>query len=576
MSEKSKKLSISFDGFGGIDHNIIHNPKNVADDIVNFRITKDGSLKKRPGYRLLSDLGTDIRAVFSLHIQDKLHLFALSGNRVYSIDTHTGSRESLGSINSSTGQAKFFCYRGIIFLIDGTEIYKYSDGKFSKVMGYVPLIGENWGPNVPGEVLESRNIINNYARLTYVVPHASTVLFHTKYPVKEVKKVFLNGKLLPSTGYEINKKFTTIDMLERIYEGDVIEVHLEYEPLLSSYKQQLLLSCSSALFGSTGCMGIFLCGGNDSHTVFQSKYVSPESMDGALTFSEDSDIVYFPDFSKFDVGDGMYEIKAVVRHRNKILIFTGSDVWMTSPEIINKEDIPAVSINGNIGCAAENGAIPVKNDTVSIGRNSIWRWSGEADNTSSYTAINISAEINDELCLHGTENCGIFFDSLKDELWIYSKISDIAWIYNMENKCWYKYRGISANNIFSLGDHIAFTSGGKILVIDDTISTDNPSRGVTLPIEAYYYSAVKDFGSSRLKNLSSLTLKADTYGEPIVIEFECDNKETYRFSLTDSEADNHSIITKRLFSGRFHCVGIRIISNSIESQHIHSLTVKAR
>ena len=576
MSEKSKKLSISFDGFGGIDHNIIHNPKNVADDIVNFRITKDGSLKKRPGYRLLADLETDIRAVFSLHIQDKLHLFALSGNRVFSIDPDTGNREILGYVNSYSGRATFFCYRGIIFLIDGNDIYKYTDGNFSKAMGYVPLIGENWGPNIPGEVLESRNIINNYARLTYVVPHASTVFFHTKYPVKEIKKVFLNGKLLPSTGYEINKKFMTVDMLEHIYEGDVIEVHLEYEPLLASLRQQLLHSCSSALFGSTGCMGIFLCGGNSSHTVFQSNYVSPESMTGALSFSEDSDIVYFPDYSKFDVGDGMYEIKAVVRHRNRILIFTGSDVWMTSPEIISKEDIPAVSINGNIGCAAENGAIPVKNDTFSIGRNSIWCWSGEADDTSSYTATNISAEINDELCLHGTENCGIFFDSLKDELWIYSKISDIAWIYNMKNKCWYKYRGISATYIISLGDHVAFANDGKIFVMDDTISTDNPSVGVTVPIEAYYYSAVKDFGSSRLKNLASLTLKADTYGEPIVIEFDCDNKETYRFSLTDPDADAHSVINKRLFSGRFCCMGIRIISNSIECQYIHSLTVKAR
>ena len=576
MSEKTKKLSISFDGFGGIDHNVLHDPKNVADDIVNFRITKDGSLKKRPGYRLLADLGSDIRAISPLYVRNKQQLLVLCGHRVFCIDPDTGSREMLGYTNSYVGHAAFFCYNGMILLIDGCEVFKYVDGQFSNAMGYIPLVGENWSTDVPGEVLEPRNIINNYARLTYIVPPASTVFFHTKYPVKSVKRVFLNGTLLPSTAYEINRRFTTVDLLESIYEGDVIEIHLEYEPELAELKNHLLNSCSSALFGSTGYTGIFLCGGNGSNSVFRSQNVGPEGEKGAFSFSESSDVIYFPEHSHFEVGDGIHEIKSVVRHRDKILIFTGSDVWMTSPDIINEGNIPAVSINSNIGCVTNNGAIPVKNETVSIGRNSIWRWSGDADDSSSYSATNISSEINDELCLHGTENCGIFFDPLKDEIWVYSKISDVAWIFNGENNCWYKYKGIHAKDMAFVGRHVVFTNGGRIFIIDDDLSADYPSEEVVTPIDAYYYSAVKDFGSSRLKNLAALSLRADTGGEPVSIEFDCDNNETYRFSLYDPKARGHSVINKRLFSGRFCCTGIRISSSSLASQVIHGLTVKTR
>ena len=575
MSEKTKKLSISFDGFGGIDHNLVHSQKTVADDIVNFRITKDGSLQKRPGYRLLTDLGSEIRAFYSLPVDGKLMLFVLCEERLFLIDPTTGESEQIGSVTSYSGRANFFCYRGMLFLVDGIDIYKYSDEVFSRVVGYVPLIGVNWGPNIPGKVLESRNIINNYARLTYVVPKLSTVFFHTKYPVKSVIAVYVNGSRIDESRYEINTRFTTIDILN-LYEGDFVEVLLEYEPLLDPLKDRLLNSYSAALFGSSGYMGIFLCGGNGSHTVFPSVFIDPESLEGSHAAVPESDIVYFPEYSQFEVGDGICEIKAVVRHRDKILIFTESDVWMTSPEIISKEAIPAVSINATIGCAADNGALPVRNDTVSIGSNSIWLWSGNADDRQSFSATSISTEINDELCVHGLSNCGIFFDQLRDELWIHSKADDIAWIYNLENKTWYKYRGIHAEQMISLGSQVAFASNGKIFVIDEALSADFPSYGISVPIESHYYSAINDFGSDSLKNLASLSMSADLNGEPLYVEFDCDNKQTYQFPITAPDSELHSVINKRLFSGRFCCLRIKISSNSSGVQSIHRLKVNTR
>ena len=575
MSEKNKKLSISFDGFGGIDHNLSHSRKTVADDIVNFRITKDGSLKKRPGYRLLSDLGSDIRAVYSMPVNGKDLIFVLCEERLFSIDPATGDAEMLGSVNSYSGRASFFSYRGILFLVDGSDIYKYSDGDFSIVVGYIPLIGENWGPNIPGKILESRNIINNYGRVTYVVPKISTAYFHPKYPVKSIKAVYVNGSAIPESRYEFNERFQTVDILE-LYEGDFVEVHLEYEPLLDDLKHRLLNSCSAALFGSSGYIGIFLCGGNGSHTVFPSVFVDTESLEKSKSFLPRSDVVYFPEYSQFEVGDGICEIKAVVRHRNKILIFTENDVWMTSPEIMSKENIPAVSINATIGCSADNGAISVRNDTVSIGKSAIWLWSGDADDQHSCSATNISHQINDELCLYGLSNCGIFFDQFNDELWIHSKTSDIAWVYNTEIKMWYKYKGICAEQMIALGNRIAFINNGKIFIIDEDLTEDILEDRGAVPIEAYYYSAVNDFGSEKLKNLTSLSMLADLNGEPLNIEFQCDNGEDYQFSLTSSSSEHHSIISKRLFSGRFCCTGIKISSNSLGCQSIHRLTINTR
>ena len=64
-NQKRNNLSVSFDGFRGIDCRRNHTGETVASDVVNFRIRSDGSLEKRNGYRLLTDMEGVIRAFHS-------------------------------------------------------------------------------------------------------------------------------------------------------------------------------------------------------------------------------------------------------------------------------------------------------------------------------------------------------------------------------------------------------------------------------------------------------------------------------------------------------------------------------
>ena len=99
-TKNTKNLTVSYCGFGGIDRTLTHSDKPVAEDIVNFRIRKDGSLEKRCGYVPFIELGSRIRALYSTSQKGKNILYALVGDEVFSIDCGTATKTKLATIET--------------------------------------------------------------------------------------------------------------------------------------------------------------------------------------------------------------------------------------------------------------------------------------------------------------------------------------------------------------------------------------------------------------------------------------------------------------------------------------------
>ena len=573
--KKNKFNTITFDGFGGVNLTESHSGKLLAESIVNFRILKDGSLSKRQGFKFVTDFGESLRAVYSATVNGEQILFLLLGSTAYTYTVATETLTPLGEVGTDSGNACFFHLRERLYLTDGEEIYEYRDGGFSKASGYVPLVVKDLPNDVTLEINEPRNILNRHARATFTVSDPPSPFFCVDGPVESVEAVYVNQALQKPQRYSIDEGFNAI-VVQDVETGDQIELHFTYKNGYDSLLQRMLSSTCSALFGGIGSSRIFLCGGNGSGSVFGSKNVSDLDLSLSRKLYPESNGLYFPIGYEFDAGNGINGVQAILRHGDRILIFTEGDVWMITPDEGKNDAAGAVSVNARLGCPAPDGAVLTDNDIVSVGDGAIWKWTASSGSQGGYVSEKLSAPIEGAADESFFKNCGLFYDSARRELWVYGKSAEKAWIYGFDARAWYCFSGFSADKMLDLDGNVAFIKNGRLYVFYDNRSTDLNEDGIESIIQSVYIGNSLDFGSSEYKNLSSVIFRGDLHYGNIVFDFKTNNGEEVSYTLSDSKNYDHSIIKKRLSSGRFKYGKLSILTSSGRGQIIHSLTLSAR
>ena len=572
MSEKKKKNSTVIEAFGGIDHTKSYGDIFSARNIENFRILNNGSLEKRCGYKFLRYLGEPVRAIYTCHINGEDTLFALISNLVYAISLEDNSSREIGAVNTVSGNACFFFFRERLYLLDGEAVYEYSGGAFVNVVGYVPLIAKNWPTNIIGEINEPRNILNRHARATYDIDMDSLYLC-TVDLVDSVEALYVNGLLMPPEMYRIDDRFSTINVQD-LTKGDKVEIFFTYKEGHDDLLARLCSCVSSALFGGIGKNRIFLCGDNGTGTVFSSKNVSASDIQQSKRFYPESGELYFPVGYEFEAGDGVSEIQAISRFYDHVLIFTESDVWMLTPDDEGRDFASTTSVNARIGCPVTDGAVLSENEPVSIGYRSLFSW--KTGGNGKLDAVNISYPIDDMLDEEFLQGCGIYYDVSRNELWLYHKERPIIWIYNTVRGAWYSFTGIIAERMFDINGNVAFIRDGCLYVLDDDCFEDIEADGSKTPITATYSSNYSELGVLNNKNLSSVTLCAELFGDTMRFELDAPPYKLKEYDIFPSEDDGYSTTSFRCSAERFKHASFSVISQGIKRQKIHSLTLHMR
>ena len=571
MSEKKKKDSTVINAFGGVDLTRSYGDVFSARNIENFRILNDGSLEKRCGFRCVGNVGQSIRAVCGSYSNGEFALLALIANKVYSISADLTKMTEIGKISSYGGEAYFFFFRETLYLLDGKNVYEYQDGEFTYVVGYVPLVGKDWPASVPGEINEPRNILNNHARITYVVDSPSVYLC-TRYPVDSVEAVYLNGGLLPESAYRIDDEFNTV-VIKELTVGDRVEIFLTYMDGYDDLYSHLCAAKSSVLFGGMGKNRILLCRDGETGIIFSSKNVSSDDLNESRRHYPESGILYFPAGYEFEAGDGMSEVQSMLRFGDRVIIFTETDVWMAIPDDEGKDFATTVGVNAEIGCPVADGAVLSDNEPISIGYRALYSWKTGASGI--LEAVNISKQIEKELDDDFLRKCGIYYDTARNELWLYHKKRPIIWIYNTVRKVWYSFTGIIAEKIFDLDGSVAFIRGGNIYVFDESLGSDIDADGSSTPVSAVYTSCYSDLGVAGNKNLRTVGVDARLLDDALTIEIDTPGF-TREHTIIPEKGADYSPLTVRLATDRFKYASFSIISNGLERQKIHSLTLHIR
>ena len=576
MAKKTKassSLSLSYEGFGGIGAKESHNGGII--DLINLRVCADGSLKKRSGYKAIYSSDKEIRAIWSGYIGGIFECYFLAGRGIYRLDLATGTATIKTSIPESSGKAQFFYFGDYLYLIDGSNMYRLRDSYAISVKGYVPLFGKDWDTGYPGQINEPLNILHRRARITYKVGERVSAYLPTMYPVETINALYKNGELVDAESYEFDPLFNTIN-ISGLATGDELEANVTFaeDEAQSAARAELLSSRNACVFGGINSSRLFLWNGSTKNKIFSSLYVDEESCAASEARYTGAGPLYFVAGSSFTVGDGRYNVKAVTRHFDRLLILTDGDAWIADSTTTGLEEFPVMSVNSSAGCSSEQAVALIGNDPVSIGRHAIYRWTSDTDEYNECNAYSISEPISDMLGDSFYKNARVFYHRRRDEVWFSD--ADCVWIYSPKRDAWFRFGGISAVDFFDGDDEVGFSDGHSLYIFDPSLHSDLLSVGAESgrEIAGELVSAICDFGYAGYKRLLQATLKADTQNSELTLTLTTDRGEVIEDTVIG--LGYHDVITRRIPSHRFKTLEFRLSMRGEDAQTLHSLEIETR
>ncbi len=575
MSEKTKQKSIIYKDFSvGMDIRKSHGREGGICKMVNLCPLPDGSITKRDGYSLIHSASSPIRALWGGNLEGTYACFYVTNSSVYHLDVVTGVAALLSTLAYFEGTPCFFYFKDTLYLYTETAFYKVTKDTVTQASGYIPLYGKEWGTTLPGEINEPVNLVNGYVRITYIVPDPHSVLLPVFRPIKSVFSIHKNGVLLDTDSYSIDTRYNSITV-PGIVPGDKLTAFLEFD--VSSEREKLFSSHHMAVFGGINNCRLFMWGSNDKSLMFASSFVDDKAIKESQALLESSDALYFPEGYEFAVGSGRYAITSVLRHYDRLLIFTENDAWMADTSGCGLETFPVMNINSVVGCSSASGSDKDGNSPVTAWQNGIYRWTSDTDELNDCNAYLISQPLG-ELPSGYTKKCVVFKNPYNSELLIYNPdFGTHIFVYNTEQNSWYKYSGIeNALDFFDADGTIGFYDSSSIYRFSNDLCYDLPDGTTHCPIDAFFEIEAPSFGTNDKKRLSAITVHGENGS--IYMEILLDNGQQVNKSFVMD--CTHNIYKKRLFSDRFNFLRhVKITMDNGDNntrQIIHAIQIDAR
>ena len=455
---KSTASLLFTDVFRGID--TAEEGKNSLSSSVymkNFCITQNGKLKKRCGYKkLLSGISCD--SCYADRVRGEDHFIYRDGTKLKAIrltDMSTFEYET-----ESFAKAGYFKFNGAVYIYGYGFYYRFDGDGFEKLSVYIPTVAVACSPGGAGTVNESLNIISDKAAVSYS-PDGVSDSFVLPYMAKDVVSVELDGEILDADDYTYEPRTRTLT-LDQTPSGSVPD----------SLKVTFILSDETLLNMPALGGGFCVYGGDRDSRVFS--YGDGNILRYSDVTSTGPDVTYFPADNFITVGDGSSIVTALVRHYDRLIIFTERETWFLSPSSVDyegysKPSFPLSPLNSTVGSMG-GGAAYADNSPVTLSEDGIYVF-GRSTVRDERNAKRISDKASlytDAAFLKGA----LVYDNEYDkEIWMY--YSNGVLIYNYGTDVFYYYDNVPAEYVFGCNGSTAFYGGGCIYAFDQSCKTDD-------------------------------------------------------------------------------------------------------
>lgn len=432
----------------------------------NFRVTDQYRLKKRCGYRKLV-AGVYADSCFHAQIGGCDYFIYKRGRYLFAVSLPDGRSEMFDSCEFSP--AGYFKFNGKICIVCRKAFFTFDGRSFSRIEPYIPTVAVACSPSGGGTLHESLNTLSDKARISYS-PDGESVSFTLPAYADAVVSVFSDGDYVSPFYYVYDRTTRTITFNDPP-EGGVPD------------SLTVTFSLTDGAASSMPAPGDRFCiyGGDRDTRVFS------YGKDGTIRYSDVTaagpDPTYFPADNFIRVGDNGEKVTALIRHYDRLIVFTERQTWFLSPSSVTyagqtKPSFPLSPLNSTVGCAG-GGAAYADNTPFTLSYDGIYVF-GQSTIRDERNAKRISDRIAPYLSDAFLTSAVVYDHEREREIWMC--FGGCAVVYNYGVDAYYYYDDVPAEYVFGIGENVAFYSGSDIFMFDPTVKTDD-GRGIAAVYE---------------------------------------------------------------------------------------------
>lgn len=501
-------------GFSGIGSSMPLSLTGAA-DMCNFRISSDGTLKTRSGYRKLASFGSAnerIRGIWEGVCSGDRICFVVSGQTVYLFDADKNTKESVGTVSNAEREVFFFCYCDEIYLFDGKtiQIFRKSTKKFEESVPYAPLLGHNWHPTNFGDVYEDINLLSTHIRIHYY-NSPGTKTFYFPYFASSIDCVRVDG--VATTAYTHENGMDSITLTTAAV-PTVVEVAISVD-LNTQVRKNIISSLYSYVHspGNEEKETLFLYGGKNDPCLYYTAPVKTTQLNYCKVFYRTSDKLYIRYYDVLTLADKEHPLTSLCPVRNSALLaFNGLQTHLLT---LTGDEISAEKISAQ-GSVFKGSCPMVDGKPVILNKNGVFLLDSPSSGAGALGAKRISDAIGGYFSAEIKSSAIARFDPEKEELWVCSpeEESGNVLVWNVQRDEWYRFDHIGAAAFFDHSYGKGFVKENSLYLFDDSLFTDAGEE-----IQSYYQSNYFDMGASETPRGSlRVALCANPHGNEATLE----------------------------------------------------------
>ncbi len=454
-------------GFSGIDErHRLQSKLNSAKNIMNMRITDDGSLKKRNEVQTIFEASSDIKGLWCGKLNGTEYIFCIYENTLFKANPKENPLNPVMIDTVGDDEYEMFQFADMLYIKGKSNYYKTDGTTLTVVTGYIPCIAINSIPITGGgEPFEQINLLSPQRRQLFSSTGENYIYQLAETDLLSIDKIMVNGK--EYTGEMSVNKMGGEVKVDTAFTAGLNNVEITYTKRYGADDIDRILGCSKImLFGGNSDGRAFLWG-NEKYPNYR---FHSELADGVPS------VEYFPVNSFTIIGNS--KINCIVQQYDKQLIFNENEAFYSFCEL--REDLlgetissfPVYNMNSNKGCLFETNGCVIDNKPVTLCDDGLnfWESTSVQDERNAIVFSQPICETISGILSEKRNDISMFDHQAGREF--YFVCGDTAYIYNYGNRSWYCFNGFQGQHYAVLGDVIYFASGNQIKMLDN--GTDIP------------------------------------------------------------------------------------------------------
>ena len=438
-----------------------------ASEMVNFRVTNDGALKKRPGMKALHDFGGEINGAWHGYVGGAEYTVVSAGGKLYTVDVAERTVSEIGTV--ADAHTEFFGFSEKLYILDGTQYQVWAGGESSAapVAGYVPVVLVNTAPSGGGTELQAVNKLTPKRRVWFSPDGTATDFVLPEKAIAAVTSV---------------KNRATGDTITE-FTADTASGKVTFSSAPAAGTNTIEITYVSAGDGSEVKKMRFaeIYNGATDNRVFLYGDGSNRALYSGLDYDGNPTAEYFPDLNVLDIGDANTPVTQLIRHYSRLIAFKTDSAYSVQYGQITLSDGRETAafywspINRAIGNCAPGQVRLVDNNPLTLFNNSVYRWVNSGGYSSNLTvderqAKRVSDRVWKTLCGMDLERAYCFDDNERKE-W-YCVCGENAAVYNYGLNVWYVYESFPVRYMVEFDGRLFGALGGKFVEIADEFRND--------------------------------------------------------------------------------------------------------